>query len=320
MTIHDRTIENAVVQDQWNSLFTNYVNRRTRFWESDHIVRHINRTICGSPVNGFSQGLIINARRKAPELPFKRGISIGCGIGAKETALLAKGLVEHFDMFELSDVSLGQAVSNARNAGVADRVSLVRADAFSTVTKRDLYDFIHWDNSLHHMSDVEQAVRWSHHVCKAGGMFFMNEYVGPTRFQWTRNMLIIGNRIRNLLPQRYFFNRDNALGMGLETALRENNPHAFFPRLISTPSIDAMLKTDPSEAADSARILPAVKRYFPGADITITGGAVYHLVLNDILQNFHENDDAWLLDLFLLIDDMMIAMGETHYATAIAIK
>lgn len=313
--------DNRVVQNYWNTQFANKVSSRIRFWESDHIVRHINKTICGTPVNGFSQGLALKVRRLAPEaVPFKRGISIGSGIAAKEITLLTKGLVEHFDLFELSDVSMIQAVKNAESAGVADRISLIKADTFSTVKKPATYDFIHWDNSLHHMTNTEQAVEWSFKVCKPGGMFFMNEYVGPSRFQWTSNMLVVANRIRNILPQQYFFNPNNPMGIGLEQALREMNPRAFYSRTVSVPSIDTMLQLDPSEAADSEHILPSVRKFFPDADITIIGGAVYHLALNDILQNFNESDDAWLLDLFLLMDDMMIAMGETHYATALALK
>ena len=309
------------VQQQWDAQFSDSTPRRTRFWESEHILRHINKNICGTPINGFSQGLVLNARKIAGSAwPFKRGVSIGCGTALKEIVLLSKGAVERFDLFDLSPMSMSQGAKNAQEAGVRERTNFVRADAFSVVTKPNIYDFIHWDSSLHHMSDVEQAVKWSYDVCKPGGMFFMNEYVGPSRFQWTRNMLAVSNRIREALPARYLYDANNSLKMGLDQALRENNPKAFFNRGVFAPSIDMMLQADPSEAADSARILPSIQKYFPKAQITITGGAVYHMALNDILQNFDEIDDAWLLDLFLLMDDMMIAMGEAHFATAIAIK
>ena len=81
-----------------------------------------------------------------------------------------------------------------------------------------------------------------------------------------------------------------------------------------------MILNDPSEAADSERIIQSVKKYFPNAEITLTGGVIYHHALNDILQNFDEEKDKWVLNLFMIIDDLCTDLGETHYATALAIK
>jgi SAM-dependent methyltransferase len=309
------------IQNTWNQLIPKWVSRRTRFWESDHILRHINKTICGAPVNGFSNGLIVKARQlPGTTWPLRRGIAVACGSAHKEIALLERGLIERFDVFEISDACIRMGKDLARKAGVVDRIDFVRCDAFSAVNAVETYDFVHWNNSLHHMTDTEAAVRWSAEVCKTGGVFFMDEFVGPTRFQWSPMMLAVAEQIRQALPKKYLYNPNNAGRLSLDQALASNDPAAFFGTAFTKPIIEDMMKTDPSEAADSANIIPSVKKYFPTAQITITGGVVYHLALNDILQNFDETADAQILDELLRVDDMCSALGETHYATALAIK
>ena len=309
------------IQNTWNRLIPGGIPGRTRFWDSDHILRHINKNVCGTPVNGFSNGLIMKARQlPGVRWPLQRGIAIACGSAHKEISLLERGLIERFDVFEISDACIRMGKELARKAGVADRIDFVRCDAFSPIKEKETYDFVHWNNSLHHMTDTEAAVRWSAGVCKTGGVFFMDDYVGPTRFQWSPMMLAVATLVRQALPRKYLYNPDNAGKISLEQALASSDPAAFFGTSFVKPSIETMLRSDPSEAADSQNILPSVKKYFPAAQIKITGGVVYHLTLNDIIVNFDETADAHLLDLLLLLDDMCAAMGETHYAAVLAVK
>ena len=56
--------------------------------------------------------------------------------------------------------------------------------------------------------------------------------------------------------------------------------------------------------------------------MTLTGGAIYHAALSDVLHNIDEDDatDRALLDLTLQIDRLLAEQGETHYAVAVAEK
>jgi hypothetical protein len=81
-----------------------------------------------------------------------------------------------------------------------------------------------------------------------------------------------------------------------------------------------MIAVDPSEAADSARILPALAHHFPEVSIRKTGGVVYHLALHEVMHIFHPDWDKCLLELLMLIDEQCIKAGNTHYAAAIARK
>ncbi|MEO0565364.1 MAG: hypothetical protein AAF125_24870, partial [Chloroflexota bacterium] len=95
-----------------------------RWWQHDYIVQQINERVCGTPVRGFSAGLITRLKNTFPDrLPVERAISIGSGAGVKEMTLLEQGLVMSFDLFELSSFRIGQGKKIAKDRGLSDRIN-----------------------------------------------------------------------------------------------------------------------------------------------------------------------------------------------------
>jgi SAM-dependent methyltransferase len=161
------------------------------------------------------------------------------------------------------------------------------------------YDLVYWNSSLHHMSDVRAALAWSKRALKPGGMLAMFEFVGPTRFQWSDRNLDYVRRFRQNLP----------------ASLRPTGNDRWTAR----PTIEAMIARDPSEATDSSNILPALRDLFPSAEIAMLGGALYHFGLNGIYPKLGD-DDTWVFDAMLTLDDALLDMGEMHFAAAFATK
>jgi ubiquinone/menaquinone biosynthesis C-methylase UbiE len=280
---------------------------KTRWWQHPLIIRHINRNVCGKPVDGFSMGLTTRVRSLLKSrLPLPKGISVGCGNGLKEMNLLKQGIVETFDLYELAESRIAAGREMAQKQHLAGNARFIQGDAFELATKPGQYDLVHWNNSLHHMLNVEAAIDWSWKVLKPGGLFYMDDFVGPDRFQWSNQMLLVATAVRQALPDRLLVN--------------QREPGSMFPRVIKKPDAEKLRQSDPSEAADSSRILDCVRRRFPGADILLTGGVIYHLALSDILANFINSKDQQLLERLLALDDFCTEMGETHYATALAFK
>jgi SAM-dependent methyltransferase len=153
----------------------------------------------------------------------------------------------------------------------------IQGDAFQLANEPEQYDLVHWNNSLHHMLNVEAAIEWSWKVLKPGGLFYMDDFVGSGRFQWTPQMLLAATAVRQSLPDRLLVNPHKLITM--------------LPRIVKKPDPEKLRQSDPSEAADCSRILECVQRQFPGADIIFTGGVIYHLELSDVLANFAENED-----------------------------
>lgn len=275
---------------------------KTRWWSSPTIHRHINRLVCGEAIDGPWAGLEARMREFGP---FGCAVSVGCGNAWKELNLIRHGIVQSFDLYEISSVRVDQARERASALGVIDHVRFHVADAFAGAPTR-AYNLVYWNSSLHHMLDVDQAVRWSRNVLRDGGYFVMDDFVGPTRWQWSDHNLNMVARVRAALPERLL--RD------------PRRSGQLLPRLVGRPDPAKLEAADPSEAADSDAILPAVTKYFPDAEIIFTGGCLYHLALNDVLANMDDELDQPLLEMILLIDEQMAAAGHTHHAVAFATK
>lgn len=297
------------IGDYWSKQTQRYQLTHTRWWQIPDVIRYINKRVSGETVDGFSRGLTNMAIKLAENnVPFKKGVSVGCGTGAKEMSLIKAGLVEEFDLFDLSEERVKQGKDIALKLSLAERVHFYCTDAFQTAISPSSYDFVHWNNSLHHMPNVVEAVSWSYSVLQTGGIFYMDDYIGANRFQWSLQEVKIASKVRETLPKKYL--------------LHPQIEDRYLPTKISVPNREALIAKDPSEAGDSERIIEAVRLFFPSAKITFTGGIIYHLALSDVLQNFNfdKEGDVTLLSALLLLDEIVSDLGFNHYATAIAIK
>ena len=295
------------IGDHWSSMYADRHQFITRWWQCEKIVKRINQRVCGVPVAGLSHGLYKKLQNQfIDHLPFRRGVSVGCGEAVKEIDFVQMGLAESFDLYELSKYAIQQGRRHIENAGLARQMTYFECDAFSVSGLEGRYDVVFWNNSLHHMFDVASAIEWSRAVLRSGGVFVMDDFVGPSHMQWSDRMLEINTRVRERLPTRYLQDpRDQTRRL---------------PVKIERPNLDEFCAIDPSECADSGRILDSVKQHFPAAKVVLTGGGVYHLALNDVLHNILMEDDQATLDQILKADDECIDLGETHYAVAIAVK
>jgi len=276
---------------------------RTRWWHSDLLTSHYVSQI------HEEAGILGVFDRLARERPIVDAISVGCGRAASEVELLRLGFVENFVLFDYSDEQLEIAKQSAKNACVLHRIKFRTDNAMMTEPTPE-YDLVFWRHSLHHQLNVGRAVWWSRELLKPGGVFFMDDYVGPSRFQFSDATLNFVNRIRDMLPSCYL--RSPYHATRVMQRCYERLPAAAWEAL------------DPSEAADSANILPAVREYFPDAEIKLLGGAVYHLALEDVIANFDEENeaDAAFLKLLTIIDQFAIGRDgvENLFATAVARK
>jgi SAM-dependent methyltransferase len=301
----------ARVGARWDELSARARPARTRWWESARVRAHVNQLVCGQRCAGPSEGLLRLLSQRLVErgitTPLASAISIGGGHGYKESLLLEAGLVERFEIYELSPARVRAGRAQAEAQGLAERLRFVEGDAFSLARGRR-FALVHWNNALHHMLDVDRALAWSREVLAPGGVLFLDDFVGPDRFQWSRRTLELASAVRARLPERFL--RD------------PERPGASLARVLKRPHAGALAAADPSEAAQSSRILPSLRVHFPGRELILTGGAVYNLALKDALANFDEDvrEDQAALDALLDLDALLTGLGlvESHYAVALA--
>lgn len=238
---------------------------------------------------------------------FHRGISIGCGMGKPEMELVKNGIVEQLDLFEISPVAIEKGQAIAAKLGVQQQVHFYHGDVFSMDLKNQ-YDLVYWKSSLHHMLNVGDAVKFCKDIMVEGGVFSAFDYVGPNRFQYSETNLEMINHVLAVLPERCF--------RGFK------NPEELLPRVITRPSAENLKAHDPTEAADSENILPAIQRYFPDAIITVLGGGIARLALDYIAHNLTEEkeEDEAIIQFILAADHLASKSDIYHNIFVIAHK
>lgn len=280
--------------------------RLSKWWANPKVVSHINKRVCGAPIAGLSAGFNRALAQRISGRTIRRAVSIGCGNASKEIRLLEQDLVAHFEVYELSRFRFKQGKAIAKKKGLSDRITFYNKDPFSE-SLAERFDLVHWNNSLHHMMDVPQAIRWSYDSLVRGGLFAMDDYVGPDRFQWSTSALEFAQTVRNKLPAEFFEGRAGMAKISRE--LKRQNPVK-------------MSEVDPSEAADSSRTIDAIEATLLNPEITPTGGAVWHIALSKLLARFDMENPSHtsLLDTLLLLDEMTISEYGTNYAVAFAVR
>jgi SAM-dependent methyltransferase len=292
------------IRDRWNRQQKPTSTVRARWWKSRTVWLHVNRIGYGLKDDsrfGLHSWLI----SQLPDAPFKRGLSIGCGIAAKEFNLLKLGLVERFDLYDLSTARRDQAMEDAAREGLTDRITFRTTDAFETAPEEE-YDFVYWHAALHHMFDVPAAVAWSHRALRRGGVFAFNEYVGPSRFQWPEADVEIAQIARDSIPRSVRLTAKEG-GIKLKPT-------------VWRPTEAEMIAHDPSESVDSARILPAIEAQFQDRTIRPLGGLIYMMALgNAVSYAKGEKEQRWLRD-WLHVDWGLAMAGRTYFAAGICRK
>jgi len=202
-------------------------------WQNHPAVRAwINRRVTGDPEKWPIEWL----PRVVPDrLPFRRAVSIGCGLGNLERSLVELAVARRVTGVDASVEAVGQARSAASAAGLTDRISYVAADAWNFLAATRGLDAVLFHSSLHHFDRLADFLGLVRAALSPRGVLYLDEYVGPARGEWTWRHLLRWNRLYR----------------GLPGTVRRT-------RVIRRP----INREDPTEAIESSGILPAVERHF----------------------------------------------------------
>ncbi|MHB8645173.1 MAG: class I SAM-dependent methyltransferase [Thermomicrobiales bacterium] len=286
--------------------------RTAEYWDVQHLTTaHHRKEWSIHPLTAERQWKILGgmdagqwfSRRYLPTGSARRALSVGVGTANGELNMLASGLVEQYDLYEVSQASLDQARLNARALGVEDRARFICAD-FNTVTLPDeTYDLVTFIASLHHMDRLDETLRAVYRTLVPGGILFASEYVGPDRFDYPPEHTAFAERFYDVI--------DPALKNPMEPKLRH-------------PSPAEVIANDPTEAVHSSQIIETVRRIFPQVDVTPIYGTLPFIMfwcLNaDALYETQQGMD--LVQVILDLDVALVDSGKlpTYFAYIVAIK
>lgn len=254
------------VQDAWDTI----ENPPIQFWDIPAVHQRANALVSGDAQIDY---ITYVARKYLTARSPLTGISLGCGEGSKELTWASVCHFTHLDAYDLAPQRIVAARETARARGI-NNVHFHVGDIFQIDWPEQHYSVVFSDQSLHHFSPLEPLCANIRRTLKLDGYFVLNEYIGPSRFQWTDRQLEAVNGLLAILPARY---RVRWQDRGLKTR-------------VSRPSRLSMMLSDPSEAVESDKIISTVGRHFHIIERRDYGGTLTQLLFADIAWNFQNND------------------------------
>ena len=141
------------------------------------------------------------------------------------------------------------------------------------------------------------------------GLFILEEFVGPTQFQWTDEQINLVKSLMSLTPERLRRLRWDAVKF-----------------MEGRPTVEDVVAASPFESIRSSEIFPLFQEYFEVVAVRLLGGTIQHLLYNGIVHNFLPDDDealrnlraVWevedaLVDSKMLPSDFMLLIGRRKY-------
>ena len=263
-----------------------------QWWSIPAVQRRWNRLVTGDPGLDHYQWIADRHLRRGGLC----ALSVGCGEGARELRWARTGRFRRVLGIDLSPYAIASARRAAAAAGLADVVQFEVGDLADPRVGGDAaFDVVIGEHSIHHLSPLRAVLQSLRQRLVPGGLVLVDEFVGPTKFQGTDAQLGWINRLLPQLPERLRVRQDGS------TKRREHRPSRPY-----------MLLNDPSEAVESAAIVPLLDELFERVEFRPYGGAILHMLLSKIGHHFVDDDAeamAWLARLAAIEDDCM-ARGE----------
>ena len=267
---------------------------RIQHWLQHPLVQdRINLKVSGSPgVNRFEYFL---RRYLDGKMPVDRALTLGSGAGELERGLCHYSFATLHEGIDISDVAIRGARESAATGGFT-HLHYRAENLNALMLEPRVYDVIFGISSIHHVQDLEHLFGQVRDALKPGGYFFLDEFIGPARFQWTPEQLrAINEQLR-----------------GLPDDLRRHiSDGSKFKERVVRRSVDEIVSADPSEAIRSAEIVPLLSEFFTVLEIKGYGGAILHELLYDIAGNFSEENAGSLerLQRIFQAEDDLTAAG-----------
>ncbi|MBV8170266.1 MAG: class I SAM-dependent methyltransferase [Alphaproteobacteria bacterium] len=237
------------------------------------VQRAINRRVTGDPGKTPLEWFFEQAGAEHG-LPIGRALVLGCGGGWLERHLVVANYVREVVGVDVSARVIEHAAAAARDAGLAN-ISYRVGDMNRLELDEAPFDIVFGVYAVHHCAALEALCDAIERLLVPDGWLYLDEYVGPSRFQWTDTQLHHANLLLDLLPDDL-------------VRTRGGGPRRNYRRVSS----DDIAAHDPSEAVRSAEIPAVVASRFSVLARRGYGGALLHLQLAQIAQNFLDAADG----------------------------
>ena len=129
-------------------------------------------------------------------------LSLGCGAGHFDRIFKRCGFsFRSLTGIDISEGAVDQARALAAQISLAPKVEYLAADLNHYELPPRCFDFIYFFQCLHHIEALEHMLTQCQRALRPEGLLMVNEFVGPSRFQWTARQVELANALISLLPE-----------------------------------------------------------------------------------------------------------------------
>jgi len=197
-------------------------------------------------------------------------LDLGCGTGTRTLLFLELGFKRAIG-YDLSSERISEARDLASKRNFIAKFEV--ADVNSLRLEHNRFDLIISCHSFHHFQKLERIMAAVSRALKPSGLFILEEFVGPSLFQWSDEQLMLTNNLLALLPEKY-----RAYQTGTIKLVHGRD----------TP--EAVRAVSPFEAIRSSEIVPLLHKNFEVLHHNHLGGTIQHLLYAGIIHNFKDDD------------------------------
>lgn len=280
------------------------------FWDIPGWREHQNVLASGKPAISWFDVMHQELRNQGKKPG--HALSLGCGDGHLERKMIDNGVCTSIEGCDISSDLIKKAEQNAlRHQG---QIRYFIADLNRPNFKRGAYDLIIGTGIFHHVEKLERLFENLKLSLKPGGKLLLYDYVGPSRFQWSKLQTDYCNQWLKQLPKEYRTKKGYPAYYCLAKRAFDFTPlvsskwvgkliekftpamvYAQYQRLkhaqlvmdeLIPPHPDQFIATDPSEAIRSSEILPILKRYFVIEKQLPLGGTLAQPLFGRTVANF----------------------------------
>lgn len=223
-----------IVASYWDKFVGTHLNNPVH-WEANMVTQQAQwKYISGDPLKNPIHWFLEKYK------PFGAMASICCGSGLLERDIAANYL-QHKDAqivgYDISPGSVEVAMERAQGLrGIAYEV----CDVNTAVWHEGYLDAAFAHGALHHVQNLDHCLGQLGKALKPKGLLFVNDYVGPQRFQWTDVQLRLAKQALEMVPQQF-------------------RVEGAQPKRCDPVALEAM---DPSEAVRSHHIMEHIRAHF----------------------------------------------------------
>lgn len=271
----------------------------SNWWQVDAVRQRWNQLITGNQQTIYPDYVVQKWLSNQTNLKL---LSIGCGTGQRELEFAKHTCFAQIDAFDIAPKAIKDAQKTAAEIGI-NTCNFFVGDVYQDAWPDEHYDVVLFHSSLHHFKQVDGLLKKVKRTLKTNGIIVINEYVGANRFQFTNSRKQKVNAIYQTEVPTNFKTRKN-------TTTPKNK--VYFPGLLR------MVISDPSEAVESASIMPLMQDNFTLLEQKNYGGNLLTFILKDIAHHFNKPEAQPILEkLFALEDEVLQQEQQSDFVFAV---